>query len=123
MNFAEKLKKEFSFFRENYLTVFIAMPLVGFSILLGFSSYQTMYADLVPQAQRGKVTGSANIFAYIFMALGAGMGGFLYDAMSPMLPFLLMAILAIPSTALVLFFVREPKPEDMQALFVQFYLY
>ncbi|MEM2117388.1 MAG: MFS transporter [Candidatus Bathyarchaeia archaeon] len=97
----------------NYLTLFIAMPLVGFSMLLGFSSYQTMYADLVPQSKRGKITGSANFFAYIFMALGAGLGGFLYDAVSPMLPFLLTAAFAIPSTVLILF-VHEPKPEERQ---------
>jgi MFS family permease len=99
----------------NYITVFIAMPLVGFSMLLGFSAYQTMFADLVPQEQRGKVTGSINFFTYIFMALGAALGGLLYDIVSPMLPFLLMAVLAIPSTALVLLFVHEPKPEDRQA--------
>jgi len=99
----------------NYLTVFITMPLVGFSMLLGFSAYQTMFADLVPQAQRGKVTGSVNFFSCIFMALGGAMGGLLYDTVSPMLPFLLMAVLAIPSAALVLFYVHEPKPEERQA--------
>ncbi|MBX5327978.1 MAG: MFS transporter [Candidatus Bathyarchaeota archaeon] len=98
----------------NYLTLFISMPLAGFSMLLGFSSYQTMYADLVPQSKRGKITGSANFFAYILMALGAGLGGFLYDDVSPMLPFLLTAIFAIPSTVLILF-VQEPKPEERQA--------
>jgi len=98
----------------NYLTLFVAMPLVGFSMLLGFSSYQTMYADFVPQSKRGKITGSANFFAYIFMALGAGLGGFLYDAVSPMLPFLLATAFAIPSTALILL-VHEPKPEERQA--------
>jgi MFS family permease len=98
----------------NYLTIFIAMPLIGFSILLAFSTIQTIFADLVPQTLRGKVTGSTNFFSYIFMAVSAGVGGLLYDAVSPMLPFILMAVLAIPSTMLVLFFVHEPKPEDRQ---------
>jgi sugar phosphate permease len=73
-----------------------------------------MFADLVPQTLRGKVTGSTNFFSYIFMAVGAGVGGLLYDTVSPMLPFILMVVLAIPSTMLVLFFVHEPKPEDRQ---------
>ncbi len=98
----------------NYLTVFIAMPLMGFAMLLGFSSFQALYADLVPQAQRGKVTGSTNFFSYIFMAIGGGLGGFLYDAVSPQLPFLLMVVLVIPS-ALLLLKVLEPKPEERQA--------
>jgi len=99
----------------NYSTVFIAMPMVGFSMLLGFSSYQTLFSDLVPQEQRGKVTGSINFFAYIFMAIGGAAGGLLYDRVSPQLPFLLMAVLAILSTAIILLYVREPKPEEREA--------
>jgi MFS family permease len=48
----------------NYSLLFIAMPLSGFSMLLGFSSYQSLFADLVPQEHRGKVTGSMNFFTY-----------------------------------------------------------
>lgn len=98
----------------NYLTLFVAMPLIGFSMLLGFSSSQAMFADLIPQNQRGKVTGSMNFFSYIFMAFGGAAGGLLYDRVSPMVPFILMAILAIPSAILVMFFVREPKPEERE---------
>jgi MFS family permease len=97
----------------NYLTIFIAMILMGLTMLLGFSSYQTMFADLVPQALRGKVIGSLNFFTYISMALGAVLGGFLYDNVSPLLPFFLMIIFAIPSTLLA-FLVHEPKPEERQ---------
>ncbi|HJX02269.1 MAG TPA: MFS transporter [Candidatus Bathyarchaeia archaeon] len=97
----------------NYVTVFVAMPLVGFAMLLGFSSYLTLFADLIPQEQRGKATGSLNFFANIFMAIGGATGGFLYDATTPQFPFLLSIVLVIPSTAL-LYFVREPKPEERQ---------
>ena len=99
----------------NYSTLFIVMPLFGFTQLLGFSAYQTLFADLVPQAQRGKVTGSMNFFAYIFMAIGGIVGGLLYDRISPQLPFLLMPILIVPSVLLIVFHVHEPKPEERQA--------
>ncbi|MEM3783452.1 MAG: MFS transporter [Candidatus Bathyarchaeia archaeon] len=99
----------------SYPTLFIAMPLTGFSMLLGFSSYQSLFADLVPQGHRGKVTGSMNFFTYISMAIGGAMGGLLYDLFSPQLPFLLVMVLAIPSAALALFFVHEPKPEHREA--------
>jgi len=99
----------------SYLTLFIVLPLIGFTQLLGFSAYQTLFADLVPQAQRGKVTGSMNFFAYIFMAIGGIIGGLLYDRVSPQLPFLLMPILIVPSFLLIAFFVREPKPEEREA--------
>jgi len=98
----------------DYLTLFIAMPLVGFSQLLGFSAYQALFADLVPQAQRGKVTGSMNSFTYIFMAVGGITGGLLYDNISPQSPFLVMLLLIIPSILLTAFFVHEPKPEERE---------
>ena len=99
----------------NYSTLFIAMPLTGFSMLLGFSAYQSLFADLVPQERRGKVTGSMNFFTYIAMAIGGCLGGLLYEKVSPQLPFLLVAALTVPSAALVLFFVHEPKPEKREA--------
>jgi MFS family permease len=99
----------------NYLTLFIAMPLMGVSMLLGFSSYQSLFADLVPQEHRGKITGSMNFFFYLFMALGGVGGGILYETISPQLPFLLTIAFAIPSIALVFFCVQEPKPEKREA--------
>ena len=69
------------------------MPLLGLAQLLGFSASQTLFADLVPRAQRGKVMGSRNFFSYIFMALGGIIGGVLYDRVSPQLPFGLNAFL------------------------------
>jgi len=84
----------------NYTTLFIAMPLSGLAQLLGFSAYQSLFADLVPQAQRGKVTGSMHFFTYIFMALGGLIGGLLYDNISPQTPF---------------FRIKEPKPEEREA--------
>lgn len=105
----------FLFVYGDYSNLFIAMPLFGFTQLLGFSAYQTLFADLVPQAQRGKVTGSMNFFAYIFMAIGGIIGGLLYDKVFPQLPFLLMPILIVPSILLIVFCVHEPKPEEREA--------
>jgi MFS family permease len=98
----------------NYLTLFIAMPLIGLAQLLGFSAYQTLFADLVPQAQRGKVTGSMQFFTYIFMALGGLIGGLLYDNISPQIPFLVMLILIIPSVLITTLYIKEPKPEERE---------
>jgi MFS family permease len=99
----------------DYRMLFIAMPLIGLAQLLGFSAYQALFADLVPQAQRGKVTGSMQFFTYIFMALGGLVGGLLYDTISPQVPFLVMLILIIPSVLITTLYVREPKPDERQA--------
>lgn len=99
----------------NYQSLFVAMPLAGLAQLLGFSAYQTLFADLVPQAQRGKATGSMQFFTYIFMAIGGLVGGLLYDNVFPQLPFLIMLILIIPSVLITILFVSEPRPEERQA--------
>jgi len=96
----------------NYETLFIVMPLVGFSQLLAFSAFQALFADLVPQEKRGKAIGSMNFFTYIFMAVGALAGGILYDTVSPQFPFLLMIVLCIPQFLLMLFFLHEPENRE-----------
>ena len=100
------------FLKGNYETLFIVMPLVGFSQLLAFSAFQALFADLVPQEKRGKAIGSMNFFTYIFMALGALAGGILYDTVSPESPFLLMVGLCIPQFLLMLLFVHEPEKRE-----------
>ncbi|MCS7124202.1 MAG: MFS transporter [Candidatus Bathyarchaeota archaeon] len=97
----------------SYPTLFIAMPIAGFSMLLGFSAYQSLFADLVPQEHRGKVTGFMNFFTYIAMAVGGALGGFLYEKVSPQLPFILVTVLAIPSTILLVFLVHEPEKREV----------
>ncbi len=99
----------------NYITLFIAMPLTALAQLLGFSAYQSLFADLVPQAQRGKVTGSTHFFTYIFMAFGSLAGGLLYDGVSPQVPFLLMLILIIPSILITAFCIKEPRAIEREA--------
>jgi MFS family permease len=96
----------------NMLTLYIAMPLVGFSQLLSYSTYQTAFADLVPQELRGKTTGSMNFFAYIFMAIGGVMGGILYDSVFPQMPFLLTSLIVMPSILIIVFYIHETKPEE-----------
>ncbi|MFX1486294.1 MAG: MFS transporter [Promethearchaeota archaeon] len=96
----------------DYMLLYVAMILVGVVRLLAFSAYQALFADFVPQELRGKVTGSRNFFAYIFMAFGGLAGGILYDAIAPQLPFLIVILLTVPSILIVAFRIRELKPEE-----------
>jgi len=92
--------------------VFIAMPLIGLSQLLGMSAYMSLQADLVPKEQRGKVIGSSNFVNYVFMAIGSLAGGILYEKISPQLPFLAMIALATPSLCLTLYLVEDPEKRE-----------
>ena len=104
----------FLFIYGNYLTLFVTMVLYGLGQLLGFSAYQALFADLVPQSKRGKVTGSMNFFSYILMAVGGMTGGLLYDNIAPQAPFLLMPVLIAAAVFIIISGIHEPKPEERQ---------
>lgn len=99
----------------NYATLFVAMALSGLAVLLSLSCHRALFSDIVPQAHRGKVRGFSNFFIATFMGIGGAIGGILYDKIGPQIPFLLMAVIAVPSTLIVIFRVHEPKPEERQS--------
>jgi len=98
----------------NYATLFLTLILWGTGQLLGYSAFQALFADLVPQSQRGKVMGSMNFFTYLLMAAGGMLGGLLYDYVSPQTPFLLQLALTVPSIILTIYGIKEPKPEERE---------
>lgn len=91
--------------------LFIAMPLLGLTQLLMFSSYSALSADLVPKNQRGKVVGFTQFFGYIAMAIGILGGGILFTA-NHQFPFFLLLAFLIPQFALTLILVHEPEKRE-----------
>jgi len=104
----------FLFVYGDYAMLYVALILWGASQLLGYSASQALFADLVPQSERGKATGSMNFFTYLLMAAAGIAGGLLYDNVSPQLPFILMIILTVPSILLTVYGIQEPKPEERE---------
>jgi len=92
--------------------LFIAFPLIGVVQLLFFSSAAALGADLVPKEQRGKVQGFSSFFNYIFMALGNLIGGFLYQNVSPQLPFLIPLAFVPIVVGITIFLVKEPAKKE-----------
>jgi len=65
--------------------------------------------DLVPPANRGKVTGFRNFFGYIVMGFGMLLGNYLYVSFTPQLPFYVTLIVIATAFFIVLFLVHEPR--------------
>jgi MFS family permease len=95
----------------NLATVYVAMPLIGLTQLLFFSSFQSLQTDLVPREKRAKVIGFSQFVNYVFMAFGMLTGGLIYS-FNPQLPFILILIAAIPAFLVLALLVHEPEKRE-----------
>ncbi len=92
------------------LILFFALSAIGNSMLV---AYQSLEADLVPREHRGKVIGFTQFFTYISAAIAQLLGGFLYEKVSPQLPFLLFWASTIPGAILTILLIHEPKKREV----------
>jgi MFS family permease len=92
--------------------LFIAYLFFGASNALWAAAYQAFEADSVPQELRGKEVGCSYFIIFVLMAFGGLLGGFLYQSVSPMLPFILAFIHTIPCAVITLFLIHEPKQRE-----------
>ncbi len=91
----------------NLSLLYLAFLFFGVSNALFAAAYQALEADLVPREFRGKEVGCSQFIMYILMAIGGLSGGFFYQYVSPLLPFLLSFVVTIPCTLISLLFIEE----------------
>lgn len=91
----------------------ICFLLLGVALILVNTAYPALEADLVAREKRGKLAGSTYFFFNILNALGLLSGGFMYEFLSPALPFFLSSILYVPCLLLTLFRVHEPGKREI----------
>ena len=96
----------------NIILLYVCFLLLGLASTILFTVYPALQADLVARENRGKIAGSTFFFFYILNSLGQLFGGFIYQYVSAMLPFLLSAMLYIPCFLLTLFLVHEPTKKE-----------
>jgi DHA1 family multidrug resistance protein-like MFS transporter len=87
--------------------------MLGVALILTNTAYPALLADLVVRDNRGKIIGSTNFFFSILNSLGQISGGYMYQYMSPALPFLLSAILYIPCLIITILKVQEPSERQI----------
>jgi MFS family permease len=95
----------------NLATLYVAMPLIGLTQLLFFSSFQSLQTDLVPREKRAKLIGFSQFVNYVFMAFGMLTGGLIYS-FNPQLPFILILIATIPAFLVLALLVHEPEKRE-----------
>jgi DHA1 family multidrug resistance protein-like MFS transporter len=102
-----------SFVWGNKITIPISLLCFGVALILSNSAFPALMADLTARQNRGKIIGSTNFFFNILNALGQLSGGFMYEYLSPALPFLFSAVLFIPCIFFTLFEVQEPANREV----------
>ncbi len=100
------------FVNGDLIRLFVSLVLVGVGQVMMNSAFSALQADLTPKEQRGKVNGFTNFANFIFMAFGSLIGGFLYEHVSPQLPFFLAIGFVVPSFVLTLALVHEPEKRE-----------
>lgn len=100
------------FLTGGFYILFVAYLFFGASNALFAAAYQALEADLVPRELRGKEVGCSQFVTYVLMSIGGLAGGFFYESVSPMLPFIFAFAVTIPCTVITLLLVHEPRQKE-----------
>ena len=100
------------FVNADFNMLLLAFFFFGLGNLLQLNSYQVLMGDLIPRGLRGTVTGCLQFFMFLMQAILQIIVGLLYAFVSPQLPFLLLAVTAIPLSIFVLLKVYEPLVKE-----------
>jgi MFS family permease len=101
------------FINADFTTLLVAFFFFGLGNLLQLNSYQVLLGDLIPRNLRGTATGCLQFFMCIVQAAFLFVIGAIYDFVSPQLPFLLLAVAAIPLSIFVFWRVYEPAVKEV----------
>jgi MFS family permease len=100
------------FVTADFYFALLAFFFYGLGNMLQMNGYQILLGDLIPRGLRGTVTGCMQFFMYLAQAFLQILIGFLYAFVSPQLPFLLLAVVAVPLALLIVYKVSEPSVKE-----------
>jgi len=96
----------------DFRVLIIAYLLFGASNALFVAGYQALEADFVPREMRGKEVGCSLFITYALMSIGGLVGGFMYQFVSPTLPFILSFLCILPCAFITIFLIHEPEKRE-----------
>lgn len=97
----------------NFYLMLGAFFLFGLGNMLRVNSSQVLLGDLIPRELRGKAVGFLQFFLYLTQALVYLLAGCLYEYVAPWLPFVLLAIAAVPFGLLAAIKISEPQNKEI----------
>lgn len=101
------------FVQASFYLLLLAFFFFGLGQMLQSSSYQSLLGDLTPREFRGKVVGCSQFFIYLCQALTQLLVGFLYSFVWKPLPFVALAVGAVPVALLVVLKVFERAEKEV----------
>jgi len=90
----------------------VALLLIVTGIYYG-PAYEALQADLTPRTMRGRITALWQLSSGLSTAPGTLLGGFLFQAVDPTLPFYLFTVAELIAVFLLIFLVREPEEKEI----------
>jgi len=101
------------FINADFNMLLLAFFFYGLGNTLQLNSYQVLMGDMIPRNLRGTANGCIQFFMYVVQGVLQITVGFLYAFVSPQLPFLLLAVAALPFTLLVVLKIVEPDLKEI----------
>ncbi len=80
--------------------------------VLAFTAYPSLQADLTPKEYRGKLLGFSNFVDCLLGSVALLLGGFLYEVVSTIIPFLLLLTAMAFTAVATALFITEPQKKE-----------
>jgi MFS family permease len=102
----------FALSRSFFQVLTVALLLIVTGIYYG-PAYEALQADLTPRTMRGRIMAFWQLGSGLSAASGTLLGGFLFQAVDPALPFYLFTAAELMGAFLLISLVREPEEKEM----------
>ena len=101
------------FVTADFNLLLLAFFFYGLGNTLQLNSYQVLLGDMIPRSLRGTANGCIQFFMYLVQGFLQILVGFLYAFVAPQLPFLLLAVMAMPFAIIVILKIAEPDIKEV----------
>lgn len=97
----------------SFAEVLIALLLLVVAGIYYDPVHQALQADLTPRSVRGRIIMLWSISSAVASAIGGLVGGLLYYAVSPAMPFYIFTVVELAAAALLIVAVKEPLKKEV----------